>query len=104
MAKRKSAKKAWEPTHAYNIQTVNGTPMNIDQGSAKRTIYFTGPNVWNVPQDKDEEGLMEHYLSHAGNGYTMRKLPFVKQRPDGFWLPDREGIKATLEANTTEEE
>jgi len=36
---------------AYNIQTEDGTPVNVEQEN-KRTIFFTGPNVWNVPRTR----------------------------------------------------
>lgn len=100
-----SRKKDWTP-QAYNIDTGNATPMNVEQGPDKRTIFFGGPNVWNVPQDEAEEALLEDLLSHQGDGYVMRKLPLVKLRkaPEGshkpdFWLPDREAIAEHIAAN-----
>jgi hypothetical protein len=101
--KAKPPKRAsWRPS-AYNVQTESGTPLNVEQ-EGKRTIFFTGPAVWNVPQDRDEEAILEDLLEHSGNGYTMRKLPLVRQRKDGYWLPDKEAIKAALEEGTSEEE
>jgi hypothetical protein len=106
MAKKKTGKtKAeWIP-QAYNVMTENGTPLNVDQGQDKRTIYFTGPGVWNVPQDRDEEAVLERLLENSGNGYAKRKLPcVVKREGDGKWLPDKAAIVAALEEGPTEEE
>lgn len=95
-------KKVWTP-QAYNIVTDNKTPINVEQGPDKRIIFFGGPNVWNVPQDRDEEDKLEHLYTHQGKSYVMRKLPLVKLRkaPEGsnkpdFWLPDREAIDEHL--------
>lgn len=105
MAKKKSAKKAsWTP-NAYNINNTSGSPINFDQGPYRRMICFGGPAVWNVPQDKTEEKLLEHEYNRQGSGgFIMRKLPYVKQREDGFWLPDKEAIKAFLEDEEKSEE